>query len=103
MPAAYPINPFRLNERLRIQRGVFLIPGDISKSLIANLEAHPKYDDPKHIIKIVIPGSETRNVLKQLWNMNISRASLFPGLDGYAQSLSVYHYAYDPLWKDWAP
>jgi hypothetical protein len=97
--AAYPINPFRLNQRLLIQRGAFLIPGDISKPLMANLEAHRNYDDPQNVVKIVIPKAERWNVLRQLWNMNISRASLFPGLDGYAQSLTVYHYAYDPVWK----
>ena len=97
--AAYPINPFSLNQRLLIQRGVFLIPGDITKSLMENLEALPNHEEQENIVKIVIPKDERREVLKQLWNMNISRASLFPGLDGFAQSLNVYHYAYDPVWK----
>lgn len=37
--AAWPINPFRLNERLRVQQGAFLIQGDISKPFTENLGA----------------------------------------------------------------
>jgi hypothetical protein len=67
---------------------------------MANLEALPEYDDPRHVIKIVIPRTERLRLLSQLFSMDISRSSLFPGLDGYSQSLGVYHSAYDPApWK----
>lgn len=95
--AAWPINPFRLNERLRIQRGTFLIPGDISQSFMANLGALPGHDRRDNIVKIVIPYTETRKALQHLFLMDISRTSLFPGLDGYAQSLGVYHPVFDPV------
>lgn len=96
----YPINPFRLNERLRIQRGVFLIPGDVSKPFMENIRAMPENDDPKNVVKIIIPKSERKSGLNNLFYMNIARSSLFPGLDGYAQSLGVYHSAYEPtLWS----
>jgi hypothetical protein len=51
------------------------------------------------MLQIVIPVSMRREALQQLHNMNISRTSLFPGLDGYARSLGVYHPAFDP--KQW--
>lgn len=89
--AAWPINAFRLNERLRIQQGAFLIPGDVSKPFTANLEALPNHHLRENVLKIVIPIDEKRTAIKNLFQMGISRTSLFPGLDGFAESLSVYH------------
>jgi hypothetical protein len=85
------VNPFRLNERLAYQRGVFLCPGDISVSLMDNLSAYEGYADlNQHIVKYVMPtgsaNEKTINTLESLDSMNISRITLFPGLDGFAQS-----------------
>lgn len=96
VPLAYPVNPFRLNERLRIQRGVFLIVGDASKPFMTNLRKLHDDEDPQHVVKIVIPRAQRQTGLSQLFSMDIARSSLFPGLDGYAQSLGVFHSAYDP-------
>jgi hypothetical protein len=93
---ASPLNPFRLNERLRIQKGVFVIPGDPTIGFMDNLQALSGYDSAEHIVQIIIPVTMRREALQQLYNMNISRTSLFPGLDGYARSLGVYHPAFDP-------
>src|SRR6266568_554662 len=89
--AAWPINAFRLNERLRIQEGVFLIPGDVSESFVNNLRALPGYDLQDNVLEIVIPGTERAKALENLFQMGISRTSLFPGLDGFARSLDIYH------------
>jgi FRG domain len=97
--AAWPINAFRLNERLRIQQGVFLIPGDIAYSVMDNIAAQLDNASADRIVKLVIPAHEKRRALRDLYTMHISRASLFPGLDGYARSLGVYHSLYDPV--DW--
>lgn len=40
--AAWPINPFRLVERLRVQQGAFLIQGDISRPFVESLTALSK-------------------------------------------------------------
>lgn len=93
--AAWPINPFRLSERLRIQRGAFLIPGDVSRPFMANLRALPGYESPRHLLKIVIPKGLRLTALSRLFAMDISRSSLFPGLDGFARSLGVYHSAFN--------
>jgi len=85
------INPFRLNERLAYQRGVFLCPGDVTTEFMDNLSFYTGYDqlDTK-VIKYTIPtGRNNRNTidaLDELDLMNISRITLFPGLDGFAQS-----------------
>jgi hypothetical protein len=41
----------------------------------------------KHVHKIVIEERLRHEVLSELHSMNISRASLFPGLEGFATSL----------------
>jgi hypothetical protein len=92
---ACPLNPFRLNERLRLQRGAFLVPGDISVSFMDNLEALAARDEATTVVKLVIPADLRSQALRQLFQMNISRTSLFPGLDGYARSLGIYHPVFD--------
>lgn len=88
---AVPLTPFRLNERLRTQRGTFLVPGDVTAPFMDNLCALGGYDEMQNVVKVVIPYELHRCGLEQLYSMNISRHSLFPGLDGYAQSLRIYH------------
>lgn len=94
--AAWPINPFRLNERLRVQQGAFLIQGDVSRPFTENLDALSRGQRTDSIVKIVIPKSKRSEVLKHLWTMDISRAALFPGLDGFAKSLGIYHSLFNP-------
>jgi hypothetical protein len=92
-----PTNPFRLNERLQVQKGVFMVPGDVSASFEANLRALAGHDSRDNVRKIVIPAGLRRTALKELFNMNVSRTNLFPGLDGFARSLGVYHPAFRPI------
>ena len=82
-------NPIRLNKRLIIQRGIFLCPGDITCPLEENLKALNNWNDDNNIIKIFFEfeKNEIESVLMELLQMNITRASLFPGLDGYSQSM----------------
>ena len=55
VPAAWPVNPFRLNERLRVQQGAFLVQSDISKSFRENLMALSGGRKSEYLIRIVIP------------------------------------------------
>ncbi|MEO8048505.1 MAG: FRG domain-containing protein [Nitrospirota bacterium] len=85
------VNPFQLDERLSIQKGIFLYPCDLRIGFEENLRLMPGSLDPKNIQKLVLSHAERPSALKILHTMNISRATLFPGLDGFAQSLKVYH------------
>jgi hypothetical protein len=98
-PCARPINPFRLNERLRVQKGIFMICGDITRSFEENLRAMEGWDAPEHVTRIDIPPALQRDAIIDLYYMNITRTSLFPGLDGYARSLAIYHPVLNPV--DW--
>lgn len=107
----YMVEPFQQHERLSIQKGLFLFPGNIKKSFEHNICAtfKMKFTDlsPNNasedrvysrfhtfdftdvsIIKIILPASLHSRILVELNNMNISADSLFPGLDGLARSLS---------------
>jgi len=94
LKAVIQVNPFQLDERLTIQKGVFLYPCDIGESFEDNLRAMQGHNDHKNVRKLVFAHDDRKKALAKLHRMNITRATLFPGLDGFAQSLNVYH----PLW-----
>jgi len=92
------IEPTRQKQRLPVQQGLFLMPLNLHASFIENLRACSSHcDEPdsnwlkntkKHVKKIVFTD-EVRSVgLRELRKMNITAESLFPGMDGFAKSLS---------------
>ena len=87
-PFVYAENPAFLHERLIIQQGLFLCPGDVSKSFEENIKSLADWTDPDHILKFkfVLTKETHIEAIKELLSMNISYASLFPGLDGFAES-----------------
>jgi len=105
------VDPFRLNTRAALQQGCYLFPCDLATSFEENLytglghegkifaervttkealdmqyEDFAKYD----VIKLELPHLFHIDTLRDLKRMNITGATLFPGLDGYARSL--YHH-----------
>ncbi|MEX2490476.1 MAG: FRG domain-containing protein [Nitrospirales bacterium] len=84
-----PDNPFSLDERLAVQQGVFLLPLDITNSMMANLQGVTAQagDDAVRKYEICCTSELLRDALAALRRMNISRVSLFSGLDGLACSL----------------
>jgi len=91
-----PINAYGLNERLIIQQGTFLCPGDISKSFEDNLAAlapvidpEPDFGDEVWELRIDATPEEKKRILKHLHRMNMNQATLYPGLDGFARSLET--------------
>jgi len=107
-----PVAPRFHNERLAVQQGLFLFPcghavgfeHHLCDSL--GLEVHEFPDGGKGvsrnlgeilemlrqkkpaIIKIRVPSDLRLKILHDLRRMNVTAASLFPGLDGYARSLN---------------
>jgi hypothetical protein len=85
----FPLNPWRMNRRLILQQSVFLVPGDITKSFMENLRA---VEDPGNLL-VEIPLSPDRSFLREatreLLAMNMTSATLFPGLDGFAVNLAA--------------
>ena len=101
------VNPFRLNDRLAYQQGLFLCPASVHVGFMENLRDFivPK-DSEKQVKKYTIDlgeYNEHRNkALQRLHKMNINRITLFPGLVGFAESFKVgiftvhgYHKMFD--------
>jgi hypothetical protein len=115
----FGVEPERMNERLAIQQGLFLFPGNVGATFEENLAN--LFDSKSTIflntpsityepgiqtalqngimalalnyvvvLKIIIPQYLREEMLKDLWKMNVSSATLFPGIDGFTHSLN-YH------------
>lgn len=82
---ATPVNPYILNNRLVVQQGLFICPGDITRSFEENLLAVPGINDPIMLRKILLSRSVLQDAFENLNRMNINCSSLFPGVDGYAR------------------
>ena len=84
-----PLEPFRLNERVSVQQGVFLCPSSPDWPF----ETVLKYvcetaSEPAPFYRLLIHRSARRELLRLLRMMNITSETLFPGLDGFARSVS---------------
>lgn len=106
---AVPVEPEFLHDRLITQQGFFLCPLDLTTSLVANLEA--SFGLPENtlygnnastwaacessladytVLKIVLPRAIHGAAARDLHSMNINSGTLFPGLDGYARSMTIH-------------
>lgn len=100
--------PFDMNERLAAQQGLFAIPFEGHQTFEYNLALtlHPYLKDLPNMtllrnwsnkldilnnecgmLKIIIDKSMCKEIKKDLHQMNINAATLFPGLDGFTRSL----------------
>ena len=87
-----PVNPFRQNQRLTAQQGIFLSPGNISKTFMENLISGDALGERKKVIRIPIEGTVKTDVIRYLRRMNINSATLYPDLQGFAEYLSDWFY-----------
>ena len=85
----YPLNPLRMNRRLVLQQSVFIVPGDITQPFMANLRAVADPADLLVEIRICTEPTCWTAITRELLAMNISSATLFPGLDGFASNLKA--------------
>ncbi len=106
-PGVLVIHPAHQTDRMTIQQGVFLFPTTLtypfeaclSKTLalrvpdLSNLPSQ-SFDDLQHspwtqkeIVKLLIPWHVRVEFMRHLRMMNITAATLFPGIDGLARSL----------------
>jgi hypothetical protein len=111
------VEPFKMNERLTIQQGFLLFPCDYAADFetnlattleippadlsgIANYEpvtftarTHEQVGDflpsGTALVKIIVSSSYFETAMSELRRMNVTDASLFPGLDGFARSLNL--------------
>lgn len=92
--------PQRMNQRLVAQSGSFLMPGVLDRPVE---EIILEQAGSSAIVKFVLPASVRREGMRALYAMNITNATLFPGVDGTAKSLAFElesHWAFDPITND---
>jgi hypothetical protein len=79
------VNPLRRNPRLANQKGCFLCPGNIEleadKNLAQTLGGQP---DVKRLVRL--PAGLKTEGMRSLAEMNVSQATLYPDLIGWAES-----------------
>jgi hypothetical protein len=89
-------NALHLNERLTIQQGLFLCPGDISSSFEDNMSVMEGWDNEVNVLKLrmTLTPEGAIDFARNLKVMNLGCAALFPGLDGFARSIGqhIFHY-----------
>ena len=93
-------NPWQLHDRLSTQKGVFLVQGDISKSMMENISYMEGWESSENLVRLKIlidTPSGLNDVYEELRLMNITHESLFPGLDGFSRSLKQNLYWYQRL------
>jgi hypothetical protein len=97
----FPENPLLFNRRQIIQQGVFLCPGDVSELFESNLKAMSGWRHRHHVVKLRFDFNRhsKREAMEDLYAMNVTRATLFPGLDGFAQSLRHRMWFYQEMAK----
>ena len=85
-----PIEPPRSNPRLLAQQGLFLCPSIAEAGFEKNLALYSDCTQnmAEHVLKVIVEGRTRTELLAEFRLMNISRATLFPDLQGYAESLA---------------
>ena len=85
------VNPVRAHKRLIAQQGLFACNLNLYKPFETTLVqmAEPHTDPNRVFRRLHIDRRLRLTVLRELDRMNINRASLFPGLDGFAESLRI--------------
>jgi FRG domain len=87
--AVLAVQTDRMNERMLGQQGLFVMPSSLDVGFAACLAGSgtSRRGAPATLVKIVLPGRTRLDVLYDLMRMNVTRVSLFPGLEGMARTL----------------
>jgi hypothetical protein len=77
-----------MNRRYSLQQSVFVSPANSFEPFMEQLY-FLEGNITKSLVKIILPASLKHEVIRDLQKMNITRASIFPGLDGYSAALKM--------------
>lgn len=86
--AAFPFTPSVLDERQTIQQTRMLVPGRIDVPFEKNFSN--RLTNENYVVQFTFPDSLRPEAMSDLATMNITAASLFPGLDGFGRSMHSY-------------
>ena len=91
-PVIVIIDPLHADQRMAAQQGFFLcklIHQATFNQILMSMMIHPNTPERPVVRKLEVGGNHRIEFLKRLREMNIHRASLFPGLDGFCQTLRL--------------
>jgi hypothetical protein len=98
LPILWCGEPLEMDRRLVAQSGLFVVPGQIELTLEQILN---NYATGESLLKkIVLPLALRDDVMRALYRMNITYATLFPDLDGLARSIG---YELEVVWDPGLP
>lgn len=87
--AIVKLNSYRQNQRQIIQQGTFLFPLNIEKTFEDNWTENLG-DCP--LLKIDISSNLKSELIQRLYRMNITYATLYPGIEGFGRSIGMLHH-----------
>lgn len=82
-------NSFRQNQRQIIQQGTFVFPTNVEKTFEQNMAG---IIGKSNLKKVIIPFDLKKPLIQMLYRMNISYATLYPGIEGFSKSLNYLPY-----------
>jgi hypothetical protein len=91
-PVIVSVDPLQTDERMAAQQGFSLcklIHQATFNQILMSMMIHPDTPERPVVRKLEVDGKQRIEFLKNLREMNIHRASLFPSLDGFCQSLRL--------------
>ncbi len=84
-----PFEPRFTNQRLLAQQGAFLIPNTLNYSHDKILECYDIEGNDEFVYKLNISETATIELIENLAKMNISYATIFPGIEGFCRSFET--------------
>lgn len=88
-------DPFRMPQRVVAQSGTFLVSSHLGMTVEDILASYP--GSGELLVQFVLETSKLRaEAMSSLYSMNITQATLFPGLDGLARSMA---YEFEYSWE----
>jgi hypothetical protein len=88
----WPLNAYRLNERVLAQQALFVAPLNVTKTFMDNLQdcSRDQQKISEHMTKFIIPCNKNivQETIKYLYDHNMTSATFFPGIDGFARSIA---------------
>lgn len=88
-------DPFRMPQRVVAQSGTFLVSSHLGITVEEILARYP--GSGELLVQFVLKTSKLRaEAMASLYSMNITQATLFPGLDGLARSMA---YEFEYSWQ----
>jgi len=96
-PLVFIGEPEIMNKRLVAQSGTFAVPGQLGRPIEDILSDYPG----TAVVKLLLRTHKLRReAMRDLYNMNLTNATLFPDLGGLGKSIAYeleFHWAFDPV------